>query len=59
MWTAVFVYKVPLGSSYNWCPGQDLINREQELRREKNFFFSPTLYQNRQELLPRGNEIGR
>ena len=35
----MFVYEVPLGSCYNWCPGQDLINREQELRREKKDFF--------------------
>ena len=31
--------EVPLGSCYNWCPGQDSINREQELRREKKVFF--------------------
>ena len=31
--------KIPLGSCYNWCPGQDLIYREQEPRRE-NFFIA-------------------
>ena len=40
LWTPVLSPDILLGSCYNWCPGQDVTNREWEPGGEKRKFFS-------------------